>query len=286
MSMSKSELRASFGVWRMARLRRAEQRAVTIATVVAVGLVPQTAAVWGDAQDAKPASDLAFEVVSVKAAGKLESIPLGDGKWGLNTKPFRYTEQWVTAVQTLGSIIQQAYSLQDWELTGPRWINELIYEVSAKMPPSTSRATARLMLQTMLAERFAFKFHRENRKIPAYALVVGNQGFKLLEAADPGAGFLRAHFGEFVATGTLDQMVYYLMNYADKPVVNMTGIKGEGRYHIELRWTPEDTKDISSRYDPLFWKAMERVVVLKLEKRDLSCDIIVVDYVKREPTQN
>jgi uncharacterized protein (TIGR03435 family) len=76
------------------------------------------------------------------------------------------------------------------------------------------------------------------------------------------------------------------MNYADKPVVNMTGIKGEGRYHIELRWTPEDTKDISSRYDPLFWKAMEREVGLKLEKRDLSCDIIVVDYVKREPTQN
>lgn len=139
------------------------------------------------------------------------------------------------------------------------------------------------MLRTMLAERFGLKFHRESRNITVYALVVGKHGFKLREATDPQGSYTQK-LGSFVATGSLNHMTSYFRNFSDRPLVNMTGV--QGIYHIDLHWAPEDGRTSSGTYDPLFWMVAERDTGLKIEKRDVPRDVLVIDHAEREPSAN
>src|SRR5688572_23633271 len=57
-----------------------------------------------------------------------------------------------------------------------------------------------MLLQTLLAERFQLKFHRETKEMPAYALVVGNKRASLkpsapdVESKTVRAGRLRTNY--------------------------------------------------------------------------------------------
>jgi len=269
---------------KIAHRPKAKEKAFAVAVVIAVWLLTQMVAVCGTAQEAKMSGDPAFEVVSVKSAGPVRSIPHPDGRSYGSTRPFRYTDRTVTANQALIYIVAQAYSVESWEIEGPGLMDSLTYDISATMPPNTSKETARLMLRTMLAERFGFKFHREKREIPVYALVEAKSGFKLHEATDPGPRYINMGGGSFIGTGTLDHIAGAFPNFADRPILNMTGIKGT--YHVEFHWTPDYSVDFQRQYSPEFWAAVQREVGLKLEKRNVLRDVMVIDHVEREPAPN
>jgi uncharacterized protein (TIGR03435 family) len=163
-------------------------------------------------------------------------------------------------------------------------MDSLTYDISATMPPNTARETVRLMLRTMLAERFGLKFHREQREIPVYALVEAKSGFKLHEATDPGPRYLNAGGGTFTQTGSLDDMAGAFHTFTDRPILNMTGIKGT--YHVEFHWTPDYSVDFQRQYSPEFWAAVQHEAGLKVEKRNVLRDVMVIDHVEREPTPN
>jgi uncharacterized protein (TIGR03435 family) len=57
-----------------------------------------------------------------------------------------------------------------------------LYVVDATMPPDTSKAQYRLMLQQLLKERFHLEVHREKRNFPGYELVAAEGGPKLKES--------------------------------------------------------------------------------------------------------
>jgi uncharacterized protein (TIGR03435 family) len=65
---------------------------------------------------------------------------------------------------------------------GPTWINSEMYEIEAKAESPTTEAQLKLMLQSLLAERFNLQVHRENREMPVYALVAGKNGVKFPRA--------------------------------------------------------------------------------------------------------
>jgi uncharacterized protein (TIGR03435 family) len=54
------------------------------------------------------------------------------------------------------------------------------------VPEGTTRATANLMLQSLLAERFALVLQKETHSTPRYVLSVGKGGSKLKRAAVAG----------------------------------------------------------------------------------------------------
>src|SRR2546426_12261531 len=58
------------------------------------------------------------------------------------------------------------------------------YEFQGTMPPGTTDAQARQMMQTFLADRFKLSIHWETRNMLVYALVIGSRGFKL-KSFDP-----------------------------------------------------------------------------------------------------
>jgi uncharacterized protein (TIGR03435 family) len=76
---------------------------------------------------------------------------------------------------TLGWVIRWAFNLQQYEITGPDWLawrsdNKMPrYDLEAKSEATTA-AEVRVMLQHLLATRFALKTHYEDK--PAEVLVV------------------------------------------------------------------------------------------------------------------
>ena len=72
-----------------------------------------------------------------------------------------------------------AYSVSGYEIDGPAWIRGELYDVVAKLPPNTTPADYRLMLQNLLADRFGLAVHREKRVMPGYTLETAKGGPRL-----------------------------------------------------------------------------------------------------------
>src|SRR5262249_49165164 len=92
-----------------------------------------------------------------------------------------YQIQTATMVELIGA----AYSVDgDKVLGGPSWLELDRFDVFAKVPPSTPADAARMMLQSLLAERFKLVLHKESRPLPGFALTVRKGGTLKLKPAD------------------------------------------------------------------------------------------------------
>jgi uncharacterized protein (TIGR03435 family) len=220
----------------------------------------------------------AFEVVSVKPGGPVNTAPIPGQKTWSRTRPLRFSGRNLTGTQTLKHLIQFAYSLEDWAVEGPAWFNDEVFEIRAVMPAEASPSVARLMLRSMLADRFGLKFHTVKRDIEVYALVAGKSGFKLKPVTGDVTQSTEMREDHYIATGNLDAITAASRRYADLPVVNLTGI--DGVYHLEFTWT----RNLDNHYDAGFWPAFERTTGLKHETRRVPRDVIIVDHANRVPT--
>jgi uncharacterized protein (TIGR03435 family) len=69
------------------------------------------------------------------------------------------------------ALIRYAYQLQDFELSGgPPWIDAERVDIVAKADGEPAVPQVRLMLRTLLADRFKLQLHTEARDLPFYAL--------------------------------------------------------------------------------------------------------------------
>jgi len=117
------------------------------------------------AQNAAPA----FEVASVKrSTGAPFNLP------GVILQPGgRVTSPGTNARQ----LILTAYGLQDLQLLGgPAWLGGDRYAIDARTGADATRASVRLMLRALLAERFQLAAHPERRELPSLTLVPANRG--------------------------------------------------------------------------------------------------------------
>ena len=229
------------------------------------------------------APPLRFEVVS------LHSVPpaaMGKGS-SSSTKadPGRITWKNVT----LQRFITTAWNVREFEVAGPDWLKDQGYDMTAGLPPGTSIDDVQVMLQTLLAERFGLKIHRETRELPIYALVTAKGGLKLQPAVNPGhtniSGDPKGR--TLTAEATLTSLATSISNFTDRPVIDMTNTPGA--FKIVLEWTPEDTAPPASAGDsavsPSLFTALAEVG-LKLEPRKAPVEMIVVDHAEKTPTEN
>src|ERR1700722_8184938 len=74
---------------------------------------------------------------------------------------------------------------EDQILGGPKWIDELRYDILAKADSPAGEPELLTMLQPLLADRFRLPLHHETRTVPGYTLTVAKGGIKATPA-DPG----------------------------------------------------------------------------------------------------
>ena len=161
----------------------------------------------------------------------------------------------------------------DWVIAGSERFN---IEAKADDPAKATEAQLHLMLQTLLAERFQLKFHRENREMPGFGMVVGKNGHKLREAKGDevvlsfgGAAKpeLRGPISLKLRKYSMPQLAALLSQIGPGPMVDKTGLTGA--YDFDLMW------DESS--GPSLFTALQEQLGLKLEPQKVPVSFFLFD---------
>jgi uncharacterized protein (TIGR03435 family) len=100
---------------------------------------------------------------------------------------------------SLKLLLTKAYGVQDYQISGPDWLDSERFDIEAKLPDGASKEQVAAMLQNLLIERFKMSLHRDKKERPAYALVVSKNGPELKPSAvDPAAPDLGPPTGKMV----------------------------------------------------------------------------------------
>ena len=198
---------------------------------------------------------------------------------------------------TVFGLVMDAYHLRDYQLAfgavaRPDDIYDTQYDIVARAPGkiAPSIAEARAMLQTLLADRFKLRVHRETKEMPVYALVVGKNGPRLKASSDGGP--CSVHTGlasdgrnneETFSSCPIERLADRLTNIGDRPVLDQTGLAGN--YDFRLVAIPGYRS--LGRSDPADIPPNIAVgeLGLKLAPQKARIDILAVDHVEK-PTEN
>ncbi len=83
---------------------------------------------------------------------------------------------------TLSDLLLDANGIKDYQLSGPAWMKDQSFDITAKVPAGATKEQTRQMLQRLLTDRFQLTLHRETRDTAVYALEVAPGGPKLKES--------------------------------------------------------------------------------------------------------
>ena len=188
-------------------------------------------------------------------------------------------------------LILEAFNLKRYQVPFVPALQDdrVYYFITAKAEGdgTPTRAEFRVMLQTLLADRFRLKFHREMRETPVYALVVAKGGPKLKESApETPRKALNGVNGRYQfmerTQATMEELADGIG--VDRPVFNETGLTG--KYDFKVEATPEFR--IANNPDPsdiTIFDTLQKTLGLKLESRKAPVEMFVVDHIEK-PTEN
>jgi bla regulator protein BlaR1 len=240
-----------------------------------------------------PQSRPAFDVATVKPSNPKDTVI------GMFTYPGGRV---VCSLCPVHYLMMEAFGIQDWQVKGgPGWINDSRYDVEAK-PPQDSEASKmnnpsiktppnaeqRVMLQSLLIERFGMKYHRGTAEGPVYILERGDKPLKLETPKDKDAfswaggvqgGGASAGTGMRGANITMAQLAARLSGFLGRPVLDKTAI--EGAYDFEDRSNEDDpSADVTVQA-----VAAMKNIGLKLTAGKGPVETIVIDHIDR-PSEN
>jgi uncharacterized protein (TIGR03435 family) len=204
---------------------------------------------------------------------------------------------------SMADMIAEAYHLDTPNVQGgPSWLEMDRFEVSAKAAaPATSHDDLRLMLRSMLADRFHLVVHNGYAPLPAFVLSPGKDKHKMKEAAGTGEPGCEGQppppdqapsaIPTIVVNCrniSMDRFVEELRNmaggYLTLPVVNSTGLAGN--WDFELRWTPRGALDRAGADGVSIFDAVSRELGLSLAQQTAPRSVLIVDSVDESPTPN
>jgi len=244
-----------------------------------------------------PANQPRFEVASVKRSDCFTGAnSIDPGSVTLRGLPLK-------------AVLREAFKAPMDQIEGPSWLDTDCFEIAAKIPEGATNDQQPAMYQALLTERFKLAAHKEDRPRPGYALVVDKGGPKFKED-DPNANFMGAGrsgmmmfgaFGHGAVKGVISMasLAADLSREGYGPVQDLTGLTG--KYDIDLSWTrdpdfaPHDpaasaatppSGDTPPTPGADLFAALRDRLGLRLERRNLQIQYLVIDHIERVPTEN
>ena len=272
---------------------------VTLAVPLVVGLLTERLLAPSPAVSAdRPAFDVA-SIKSNKANNLAVLFGVGAGRGGGKNV-------------TLKILIGLAYRLQQFQISGgPSWVSSDRFDVEGKTENRKADPDQlRLMLQSLLEDRFKLKLHRETKEASVYALVVGKDGSKIKLSSDqtspdvngpapPGAGpnhgAINIGAGSLIGNAvTMALFTRFLSQRLDRSIIDKTNLTG--RFDIQLQWTPGlGENPVSPAGYPLpppadssglsIFTAIQEQLGLRLESTKGPVEVFVIDHVE-QPSEN
>jgi bla regulator protein BlaR1 len=260
-----------------------------VAGPIAFG-VANAPAIRAQSQPAAQAAAPAFEVASIKPNNS------DDHRVMFRMAPGGRTEISDASAKML---IVMSYNLKPNQLSGgPSWLDSTKYDISAKAPEgSDDPERSKLMMQTLLADRFKLAIHRETKDMPIYELVVGKNGPKLkasAEAADQHKGMFRIGRGQMDLTSvSMADFADNLSRVVGRNVYDKTGVAGT--YDIKLEWTPDENESpmlkphgdegasapAADTTGPSLSDALQEKLGLKMQAAKGPVEIVVIDHIEK-----
>jgi uncharacterized protein (TIGR03435 family) len=225
----------------------------------------------------------AFDTASVKPR-KSDSKPGAGRRMRVSPEGITYTDV------TLSDAIQAAYGIKRYQVTGPDWIASARYDIVAKAAGPVPEAQLKLMLQTLLSDRFKLTFHRETKDLPVYSMITGKKGPKFHDSQGEGENRMYPEGGSLVFKNyTMAALADFLARPADRPVVDKTGLTG--RYDFSIRLLDGESPNIGDlKRAAADWQSiftdMQEQLGLKLEAQKTAVEIMVIDHAEKVPTEN
>ena len=190
---------------------------------------------------------------------------------------------------------------------GPEWIGTDRFDVVASTPETAKPSDSRLMIRSLLADRFRLAVHTEVREMPIFALTLargdGRVGPQLrpsapvdcaaVAAARRGGGAAPAVGDDppctsFVDDGvmrgharTMATLATMLQRPVERAVIDRTGLGGN--FDFELKFAPEGSA--AANDVPSIYTALQEQLGLKLESTRGPVDVYVIDRIDR-PSEN
>jgi uncharacterized protein (TIGR03435 family) len=239
-------------------------------------------------------ADPSFDVVTIKPAE-----PAMRGK-GIGFRGRHFIGENLTVNDLLGF----AYGVHTDQIIGaPPWFatDHFVIDGVPDTEGIPSQKQQNSMLAKMLVDRFALKFHHEQKELPVYVITVAHGGPKMTKSTmgpDDGLAFFFRSFGDLTVRNLdmKDFAGWFQGSVTDKPVVDHTGLTD--RYDFNLKWTPDDSQFIQFRGSealppirdeanapPSLYTAFQEQLGLKLEATHAMDDVIVIDHVDK-PSPN
>ncbi|HEY7389077.1 MAG TPA: TIGR03435 family protein [Bryobacteraceae bacterium] len=256
-------------------------RTFPIAPVLLFLLEPLSS-VYSQVQTDAPAKrPLAFEVASVK--------PGDPNAIGGQIRPLPGGETYISHNLPVLPIILLLYHLCDAQLDGvPGWLRTDRWEIMAKAPRPSNADDLHEMFKTLLADRFQFRFHTENRELPRLALRLDASGVRMKRNESPNRFDIPIDWRAGKAIGQRVSMNYFslfLSQQLNRPVVDLTGLNGF--YDFTLEWSPDlpagaDNLDADA---PSLFTALRQQLGLKLDSERGLVPVMVIDHIEK-PSQD
>jgi uncharacterized protein (TIGR03435 family) len=206
---------------------------------------------------------------------------------------------------------RQSPALPDWARydVGPipgEWFQ---LDAVAENPSTVTTAQLRSMLQTMLADRFKLKTHREPQQVQGYALTVARSGAKLKQVTGdeeaPALALLGGNPG-IKGRSSLEKLALFLTQFVNGdpieiPFVDRTGLTGIYEYEFPISLSRGGQRGaaqplagpppVQSRPERMteaaanLSGAMEDRLGLRLQPEKLPVEVVVIDQVEK-PSPN
>ena len=217
---------------------------------------------------------------------------------------------------TLMSVLLRAYDVKPYQARGPDWLSSERYEITATIPPDTTKEQFNLMLQRLLADRFHLALHHETKELQGYELVRGKTGTKLRPSAEvgpdvqpteapktdangfpqlsaPGLVMMEGVQGTTVVSfltaraQPLSALVEILSKEFRLPVTDGTGLTG--KFDFTLEFAPQAPGELAPETTdsaPNLVTALPQQLGLKLDPKKIPVDILIIDRADKVPTEN
>jgi uncharacterized protein (TIGR03435 family) len=242
--------------------------------------------------DAKPE----FEVATIKPSRPEERFSLTVNRSGMLN----------TTASSLADLLKFAYDLHPRQIAGgPSWLESEKFDVSGK-PDRAGMPTVnqmKMMIQKLLADRFALTFHREQKELSVYAIMVAKGGLKIAKEETsriPVPGFGGPPLRGFnVRNATIAEFANVMQaQFMDQPVVDQTGL-GTQRYNFVLKWTPDPSQRSfggapepnapppapDADAPPDLFAAFQQQLGLRMQTTKAPVNVLVIDKVEK-PSAN
>jgi uncharacterized protein (TIGR03435 family) len=193
----------------------------------------------------------------------------------------------------LRDIIAAAYRVKPYQIIGPDWIETTQFDISAKMPAGARAGDVPEMLQSLLSDRFGMAFHRGQKELPVYALLVGKPPLKVRKLPAESASSsnvltwsftgspagVSSVFGDgssyaFTAGKfegkklTIAALATELERYSPRPIVNLTQLTG--LFDVSFAVSPEEYGQLLARAAINSGMAMPPQMRLQLENAEFN----------------